>query len=375
MLNTQAVSPRLVPGLLQAMHTLQMSAILVGEPGIGKTQMVNQFARRLAETQGLETPVPVRRLILSQIDAVDIRGLTIPDREAGVTRYLPPEFLPDPKIEPHGILFLDEIDRCEPTIQSSAFTLLLEREVGKVKIPDGWLIVAAANGTEFSENTFEFDPALADRLVFYKIEPSVEDWLDWGAKTGEIVPDILAFIKRAPEYFSNGKQRASGDKLIGVSPRSWHRVSQALSIRMTADEQRATIMGIVGQEATVQLYHTLDQLDQETEVTTLMQTQEIKKIRKLVPATTAGLWRLAYGMTAMATTVERAEHAFVIINNLDASREHDPDLPVLECQTLAAEMLLEKVDRDLGRDALDKLVDTSAFATYDDTRATRLDAA
>ncbi len=99
-------------------HQLQLSLMLWGPPGIGKSSIVAEVAR--------QHDLQLVDLRLSQLAPTDLRGL--PVAENGVSRWFPPEFLPT---EGRGILFLDEINMAPPAMQGIAQQLILDRQVGR----------------------------------------------------------------------------------------------------------------------------------------------------------------------------------------------------------------------------------------------------
>ena len=96
-------------------NNLKISTMIWGAPGIGKSSIVEQ----VAVAHQLEF-VDIR---LSQLAPTDLRGL--PVAEAGVSKWFPPEFLPQ---QGRGILFLDEINMAPPAMQGMAQQLILDRK-------------------------------------------------------------------------------------------------------------------------------------------------------------------------------------------------------------------------------------------------------
>ena len=92
-------------GLIE--NRVNLSAMIWGPPGIGKSSLVQQ----IAQAHELDF-VDVR---LSQLAPTDLRGLPVP--ENGITYWAPPEFLPR---KGSGILFMDEINMAPPAMQGVA---------------------------------------------------------------------------------------------------------------------------------------------------------------------------------------------------------------------------------------------------------------
>jgi MoxR-like ATPase len=91
---------------------LQISTMIWGSPGIGKSSIVAQIA-----TEHNIDFIDVR---LSQLAPTDLRGL--PVAEEGISKWYPPEFLPRGG---KGILFLDELNMAPPAMQGVSNSLTI----------------------------------------------------------------------------------------------------------------------------------------------------------------------------------------------------------------------------------------------------------
>ena len=121
----------------EALHHLvriRQPVFLWGPPGVGKSRLVADVARR----QGRKL-YDLRAVLL---DPVDLRGLPRISDE-GITSWCVPEFLPHPQDTEEGILFLDELNAAPPLVQAACYQLILDRRVGQYRLPDGWAVVAA----------------------------------------------------------------------------------------------------------------------------------------------------------------------------------------------------------------------------------------
>ncbi|MFX1255101.1 MAG: ATP-binding protein, partial [Promethearchaeota archaeon] len=88
----------------------KISAFIHGPPGIGKSAAVQRVAQKLS--------VDYIDMRLTQMDAVDLRGLPVLAEEGELTAWAPPEELPR---EGTGILFLDELNLAPPSVQHAAY--------------------------------------------------------------------------------------------------------------------------------------------------------------------------------------------------------------------------------------------------------------
>ena len=182
---------------------VRLSVMIWGTPGIGKSSIVAQTA----EKHGLD----MIDLRLSQLAPTDLRGL--PVAENGVAKWFPPEFLPT---SGEGILFLDEINMATPAMQGIAQQLILDRQVGSYRVPDGWYIWAAGNRKADRAAVFEMPSALANRFVHLEITPDFDSFRVWGLNQN-LNEQILAFLAFRPTLL----HQIDAQRPAWPSPRSW----------------------------------------------------------------------------------------------------------------------------------------------------------
>src|SRR6056297_3838317 len=139
----------------QATGGLQVSWMLHGRPGVGKTELVQTLAARKGAT--------LYDLRLTTIEPQDLRGLPYFDHETARTIWYRPEDLPD--TDAPAILFLDELTAAAPSLQPTVYGLLQERRVGRHRLPDSVLLVAAGNSIEDGAVAYDMGTALSDRLI------------------------------------------------------------------------------------------------------------------------------------------------------------------------------------------------------------------
>ncbi|SVB72858.1 uncharacterized protein METZ01_LOCUS225712 [marine metagenome] len=191
--------------------------LLRGRHGIGKSCVVYQFA----ETVGL--PVVERRA--SQMTEGDLVGLPVIDEVKGTTTFNPPDWF-KAACDNAVVLFLDEVDRATPEVRQGIFELTDSRKLNGHVLDEGTMIFAAVNGGEHGAEyqVGEMDPAELDRWTVYDIEPTVEDWLDWG--NGKVLPLVWDFINNNRGHLEHKETFEPNKKY--PSRRSWDRLSQTV---------------------------------------------------------------------------------------------------------------------------------------------------
>lgn len=187
---------------------LQISTMIWGPPGIGKSSIVAQVAR--------QHDFEFTDVRLSQLAPTDLRGLPVAD--AGVSKWYPPEFLPRGG---KGIFFLDELNLAPPAMQGMAQQLILDRRVGSYEVPEGWFVWAAGNRKEDRASVFDMPAPLANRFLHLSVEPDFESFKAY-ALTANIHEQILAFLS----FRSSLLHKLDPHQPAWPSPRSWEMASR-----------------------------------------------------------------------------------------------------------------------------------------------------
>lgn len=196
---------------------LHLSLMLWGPPGIGKSSIVADVAVR--------NDLQLVDLRLSQLAPTDLRGLPVADEK--VSRWLPPEFLPTTG---KGILFLDEINMAPPVMQGIAQQLILDRQVGSYKVPDGWFIWAAGNRKSDRAAVFEMPSALANRFIHLDLVADLDSFKAWGMSAG-VSEQVLAFLS----FRSALLHHIDAQRPAWPSPRSWVMADKLLAAGLSLE--------------------------------------------------------------------------------------------------------------------------------------------
>jgi hypothetical protein len=102
----------------------------------------------------------------------------------------------------HGILHLDELNRARKDVRDAAFELVLERKLGNYKIPDNWIVVSSINPPSDEYSVDSLDDATRARFCHILFCPEVDEWISY-AKTQNIKPEIIQFIREYPQFLGN----------------------------------------------------------------------------------------------------------------------------------------------------------------------------
>ncbi len=213
---------------------------LWGPPGIGKSEVVADIAEELS---GLMID-----LRLGQMDPTDVRGIPFYNRDLNKMDWAPPIDLPDEETAsqyPIVVLFLDEMNSAAPAVQSAAYQLILNRRVGKYRLPDNVVMVAAGNRESDKGVTYRMPTPLANRFVHLEMRADFGAWQNW-AVTHSIHKDVVGYITFAKQDLYDFDAKSASRAF--ATPRSWSFVSELLEDDDT-DETTLTdlIAGAVGE--------------------------------------------------------------------------------------------------------------------------------
>jgi len=249
----------------------RLPVLLRGRHGIGKSQVVYQI--------GKELNIPVVERRASQMQEGDLLGL--PELIDGQTRFCPPEWYAQACAEP-VLLFLDEVDRATPEVRQGIFELTDSRKLSGHSLHPDTLIFAAVNGGEHGEQyqVGEMDPAELDRWTVFDLEPSTEDWLDWGKNN---IDDLVwDFINQNREHLEH-----KGDfepNKVYPSRRSWHRLNDVLVSANLLEKATPAIFTLaqsfVGFEAAVTFNDFVKNYERQVTVEQLLAGKKTKQLSK-----------------------------------------------------------------------------------------------
>jgi len=207
--------------------------LLWGRPGVGKSSFI----------EGLATEDwKVLTIIASIYDPTDFSGLPI--YEQGGVQYAAPAWIDSFSDQANGILFLDELSTCPPSVQAALLRVIFERRVGFKPLPEQVRIVAAANPPDLMVGGWELSPPMRNRFVHLNWDISPEMFIQalaegWAkASIPAIDPEahaqavpawkdkIAAFLKIMPDALHGDPVK---DERGYASPRSWEYVVQLLA--------------------------------------------------------------------------------------------------------------------------------------------------
>ena len=209
----------------------QRPVLLMGPPGIGKTQIMEQIASECGI--GLVSYTITHHTRQSAVGLPMIKTEEFDGNEYSVTEYTMSEIIAGVykavKEQGHreGILFIDEINCVSETLIPTMLQFLQCKTFGNQKVPEGWIIVAAGNPPEFNRSVREFDMVTYDRLRVINIDADLEVWREY-AREREIHNAILSYLDIRPQNFY--RVEADVDGLKFITARGWEDMSSLMYV-------------------------------------------------------------------------------------------------------------------------------------------------
>jgi len=206
----------IIPGIRQR------PLLLIGPPGIGKTQIMQQIASECHI--GLVSYTITHHTRQSAVGLPFIKEKNFRGETYSVTEYTMSEIIAsiydymDKTGRREGILFIDEINCVSETLAPTMLQFLQCKTFGNQAVPAGWIIVAAGNPPEYNKSVRDFDFVTLDRVRKMNIEADLPVFREY-ARSRHLHPFILSYLELRPQNFYKTENDVDG--LEFVTARGW----------------------------------------------------------------------------------------------------------------------------------------------------------
>ncbi len=209
----------------------QRPMLLIGPPGIGKTQIMEQISMECGI--GLVAYTITHHTRQSAVGLPFIKEEVFDGEKKQVTEYTMSEIIASVYQEMErsgrreGILFIDEINCVSETLAPTMLQFLQCKTFGNQAVPEGWIIVAAGNPPEYNKSVRDFDMVTLDRVRCMNIEADRKVWREY-ARERHVNPAILSYLELRPNNFYRVETDVDG--LSFVTARGWEDLSNLMDV-------------------------------------------------------------------------------------------------------------------------------------------------
>ena len=208
----------------------QRPVLLMGPPGIGKTQIMEQIAHETGV--GLCAYTITHHTRQSAIGLPFIEHRNYGGEDVTVTEYTMSEILAsvyslmEKTGLKEGILFLDEINCVSETLAPMMLQFLQCKTFGNRKLPDGWIIIAAGNPPEYNRSVRDFDVVTLDRVKRIDIEADFSVWKEYAQRKG-LHGAVVSYLDINKDNFFRMENTVDGPQF--ATARGWEDLSELLT--------------------------------------------------------------------------------------------------------------------------------------------------
>jgi hypothetical protein len=333
-INIDPVAPLRAMELIRNIIPTGIPFFIHGEPGIGKSEIVEQIAA--------ERNMKLTVQMLTQMEATDLRGLQFVDDVRKVTVNYPPSWLPTKDDDP-TIIFLDELPSAEPRLQVAAYQLLLSRRIGDFVLDKKHYVCGAGNRVDDGAVVYEMGTALASRLMHIAMMAEPRSWLDWASKHN-VHPIVMTFIQLKGHMLTRLEDQLKSQNLIGPNPRQWNRVSEVVTSVGTKNRNiiEPMVEGLIGKAATKDFFLTVEEMSGLPDPRIILD-MDPKDFVKIIPEKLPNLWGLAFSIISYAATKEQMVKATMFFRLI--VEQGPKNQPLEDVRKMGMEILIEKANK------------------------------
>lgn len=260
--------------------------LIQGPPGVGKSDAVDQAAKRAGADMILSHP--------AVSDPTDAKGL--PWVIDGAATFLPfGELHRAIHATKPTVWFLDDLGQASPAVQSSYMQLLLARCVNEHVISDQITFIAATNRRiDRAGVSGILEPVKSRFVSIVELAPDVDSWCSW-ALDHDVPPELIAFLRFKPDLLCAFV--ASNDLTNSPVPRTWSHAAKILKMGLPPSVLHKALAGAIGDGAATELLAFLRLYAQLPSIDQILLTPSTAPI----PTAPASLYAVASALAYRAT--------------------------------------------------------------------------
>lgn len=239
----KAMKPSQIRTLLNTLIPAGEPVLLVGPPGIGKSDVAS------AVTSALNYDLIITHPVVE--DPTDYKGMpAVVQGDGGPTA----SFLPFGELNRMlsatvpTVVMMDDLGQAPPAVQAAVMQLILARQINGQRISDKVSFIAATNRREDRAAVTGFIAPLLDRFTcVVPIEFDLDEWVAWGIRNSMPV-ELLAFARLQPTAILGYQQDPAGTwggAERPAAPRGGKEMRKSATPRSVAGLGRLVNLGIL----------------------------------------------------------------------------------------------------------------------------------
>ena len=226
-----------------ALAKARLPMLVIGKPGIGKSDIVEQIKATLGYRLIVSHPVVD--------DPIDYKGMPFTWMDKG-SKCQKAGFLPFADLEllikatEPTIHFADDLGQAAKLTQAAYMQLMLNRSLNGHAVSDNVVFFAASNRKEDKAGVGGMLEPLKDRYAtIVELTPDVDDWVGW-AITNNMPFELISYVRYRPEILADWKP--TSDFKRTATPRSLAFVGKMMAAGIPSHLQRRAFTGAIGKE-------------------------------------------------------------------------------------------------------------------------------
>lgn len=237
------IKPSQFAGLLRWAIPAGHPVLVVGAPGVGKTDIVEGTAAAVGADCIVSHPAVE--------DPTDSKGLPFASQDGQSARWLPyGDMLRLLEAKKRTVAFMDDFGQAPPSVQAAKMQLILGRRLNGIRLPDDVTFVAATNRREDRSGVSGILEAVKSRFLIVHLAVDIDEWCEW-ADRAAVEPVVPAYIRMSPEALHQFEPKA--DISAYPCPRAWGwQVNSILKGGLNPVLEAAALEGAVGKGQAVQ---------------------------------------------------------------------------------------------------------------------------
>jgi hypothetical protein len=247
-IETPVLGPTELSTLLSRTIPARLPVLIVGAPGVGKSDIVAQAAQAADADLIISHPAVA--------DPTDAKGLPWavpgPDGRIHEATFLPfGDLARACRAQKPTVWFLDDLGQATPAVQASFMQLLLARRVNGHVLPEHVTFVAATNRrTDRAGVQGILEPVKSRFAAIVELRPQLDPWCEWALDHG-VEPLYVAALRFRPELLCNF--RPSADLEQSPSPRTHAHAAKIIALGLPPEIETAAVSGAIGAAAATEI--------------------------------------------------------------------------------------------------------------------------